>query len=104
MPLAHRQGEANGFHEPVCEPGQLVARTTLDLASGDRPAVNAYAPYPYAHPFTLSSLFVLIRRSGSPDVDALECSSAPKPGAAASIGAEAVEAIVIRGGDVRIWL
>ena len=46
MPLAHRQGEANGFHEPVCEPGQLVARTTLDLASGDRPAVNAFAPSP----------------------------------------------------------
>ena len=34
-------------------------------------------------------------------MDTLEGTSAPERGAAASINAEAVEAIVIRGGDVR---
>lgn len=55
-------------------------------------------------PLTLSSLFVLMGCNGSLDVNALGCSSAPGPGAAASIEAEAVEAIAIRGADVHAAL
>ena len=104
LPLAHREVEAEGVHEPTVRP-PAIGRWDSDLvwpASINRGGGQlAFPPTHGPSPLTLCSPYVLMAPLRSPDVNALERSEKSNAATTALLDAEVDEAIASCGGDVR---